>query len=58
MELQHKKRMESIDIKMDKIPFKSKGPSKEVSSLTIANLKINFRVITTELVTYSLASFI
>ena len=31
MELQHKKRMESIDIKMDKIPFKSKGPSREVS---------------------------
>jgi len=29
MELQHKKRMESIDIKMDKIPFKSKGPSRE-----------------------------
>ena len=32
MELQHKMRMESIDIKMDKIPFRSKGPSREVSS--------------------------
>ena len=30
MELQHKKRMESIDIKMDKIPYRSKGPSREV----------------------------
>ena len=33
MELQHKKRMESIDIKMDKIPFRSKGPSREVGRI-------------------------
>ena len=32
MELQHKRRMESIDIKMDKIPYRSKGPSREVGS--------------------------